>query len=173
MCGWCNSMCQPVGGAVQMTLNHTLLYKPKYWAIKRLDLIIYLNCLGCASLFRECMTLWITIYVIFKLHNTNNSQTYCSHRCDKACSSLRLTFGIKALSLWTHMAFVTVPTIVLLWVSSNMLISLYCDRNERGLVASRGGARAGRAAVCKWDGTSTRHTANTRTYGRCARTQSH
>ncbi len=62
-------MCPPVGGAVQITLNHTLLYKPKNWAIKHLDLIIYLNCLGCASLFRECMTLWITINVIFKLHN--------------------------------------------------------------------------------------------------------
>jgi len=57
---------------------------------------------------------------------------------------------------------------------SNALISLYCDpRFERGLVACRGGARAGRAAVCKWDATSTRHTANTRTSGRGARTQSH
>lgn len=146
-------MCPPVGGAVQITLNHTLLYKPKNWAIKHLDLIIYLNCLGCASLFRECMTLWITINVIFKLHN-NIAHT------DAIKPSLRFTFGIKSLSLWTRMAFVRMPTFVLLWVSSNTLISLYCDRIERGLVASRGGARAGRAAVCKWDATSTRHTAN-------------
>ncbi len=96
-------------------------------------------------------------------------QQHCSHRCNKACNSPRFTVGIKPLSLWTRMAFVTMPTSVLLWVSSNTLISLYCDRIERGLVASRGGARAGRAAVCKWDATSTRHTANTRTYGRCAR----